>query len=87
MAYGSSDPEGFASGAQVLVAAGFGLSGVTPVDQFRHSPHVELVSSFKGQHIAGSISAATTAATIAATPSGIAIAVARAVFAPHRHVA
>ncbi|MCZ8186667.1 MAG: RNA methyltransferase [Beijerinckiaceae bacterium] len=46
VAYVSCDPESFARDAQVLVAAGFRLTGVTPVDQFRHSPHVELVAGF-----------------------------------------
>lgn len=46
VAYVSCDPESFARDAQVLVTAGFQLTGVTPVDQFRHSPHVELVGGF-----------------------------------------
>jgi 23S rRNA (uracil1939-C5)-methyltransferase len=43
--YVSCDPESFARDAHVLVAAGFRLVQVTPVDQFRHSPHVEMVAS------------------------------------------
>ncbi|MFY8115856.1 MAG: methyltransferase, partial [Rhabdaerophilum sp.] len=46
VAYVSCDTESFARDAQVLVAAGFRLDSITPVDQFRHSPHVELVAGF-----------------------------------------
>jgi 23S rRNA (uracil1939-C5)-methyltransferase len=42
--YVSCDPESFARDAQTLVAAGFALGPVQPVDQFRHSAHVELVA-------------------------------------------
>lgn len=44
--YVSCDPESFARDAELLVAAGFRPGPVTPVDQFRHSPHIELVGSF-----------------------------------------
>lgn len=44
--YVSCDPESFARDAQALVQAGFRPGLVTPVDQFRHSAHVELVGSF-----------------------------------------
>jgi len=45
--YISCDPETFARDAKALVAAGFRLGEVTPVDQFRHSTHIELVASFR----------------------------------------
>jgi 23S rRNA (uracil1939-C5)-methyltransferase len=36
----------FARDAKILIAGGYRLDAVTPVDQFRHSPHVELVGRF-----------------------------------------
>ncbi len=42
--YVSCDPESFARDAKILADAGFRIGTVTPVDQFRHSPHVELVA-------------------------------------------
>lgn len=36
----------FARDANILIAGGYRLAAVTPVDQFRHSPHVELVARF-----------------------------------------
>jgi len=36
----------FARDAKTLVDGGYRLEGVTPVDQFRHTPHVELVARF-----------------------------------------
>ena len=36
----------FARDARILVDGGYRLTGVTPVDQFRHSAHVEIVASF-----------------------------------------
>lgn len=42
--YISCDPESFARDARVLADAGFKLGAVTPVDQFRHSAHVELMA-------------------------------------------
>jgi 23S rRNA (uracil1939-C5)-methyltransferase len=37
----------FARDARILVDGGFRLEAVTPVDQFRHTPHVELVARFR----------------------------------------
>jgi len=37
----------FARDARMLIDAGYAIEGVTPVDQFRHTPHVELVARFK----------------------------------------
>lgn len=36
----------FARDARILINGGYRLEGVTPVDQFRHTPHVELVARF-----------------------------------------
>jgi 23S rRNA (uracil1939-C5)-methyltransferase len=37
----------FARDALILIDGGYGIESVTPVDQFRHTPHVELVARFK----------------------------------------
>jgi 23S rRNA (uracil1939-C5)-methyltransferase len=37
----------FARDARILVDGGYELARVTPVDQFRHTPHVELVAGFR----------------------------------------
>jgi 23S rRNA (uracil1939-C5)-methyltransferase len=37
----------FARDARILVDGGYTIEGVTPVDQFRHTSHVELVAKFK----------------------------------------
>jgi 23S rRNA (uracil1939-C5)-methyltransferase len=37
----------FARDARILIDGGYGIESVTPVDQFRHTPHVELVARFK----------------------------------------
>ena len=37
----------FARDARILIDGGFKIDSVTPVDQFRHTPHVELVARFK----------------------------------------
>lgn len=39
----------FARDARTLVDGGYKIETVTPIDQFRHSPHVELVARFKLQ--------------------------------------
>jgi 23S rRNA (uracil1939-C5)-methyltransferase len=36
----------FARDARILIDGGYGIEGVMPVDQFRHTPHVELVARF-----------------------------------------
>lgn len=45
--YVSCNPASFARDARVLVDAGFALDGVTTVDQFLWSPHMELVGVFR----------------------------------------
>ncbi len=37
----------FARDARILIDGGYAIESVTPVDQFRHTPHVELVAGFK----------------------------------------
>ncbi len=44
--YVSCDVQSFARDAAVLVGGGFRLIEVTPVDQFKYSPHLELVACF-----------------------------------------
>jgi 23S rRNA (uracil1939-C5)-methyltransferase len=46
IAYVSCDASSFARDAAVLVKAGFQMGGVTPVDQFLYSDHIELVTGF-----------------------------------------
>jgi 23S rRNA (uracil1939-C5)-methyltransferase len=46
IAFVSCNPVTFARDAATLVAGGYTLDWVKPVDQFRWSPHVELVASF-----------------------------------------
>lgn len=48
----SCDAGTFARDAATLVAAGFVLDRVTPVDQFRFSPHVEMVGVFRRAPVA-----------------------------------
>lgn len=45
--YVSCDAGTFARDAALLVAGGYALEGVTPVDQFRYSAHIELVGVFR----------------------------------------
>jgi 23S rRNA (uracil1939-C5)-methyltransferase len=49
----SCNPVTFARDAALLVAAGYRLNWVQPVDQFRWSPHVELAASLSLPHIDG----------------------------------
>jgi 23S rRNA (uracil1939-C5)-methyltransferase len=37
----------FARDAKILIGGGYTIEDVTPVDQFRHTPHVELVARFR----------------------------------------
>jgi 23S rRNA (uracil1939-C5)-methyltransferase len=43
----SCNPATFARDAKILVGGGYRLARVTPVDQFRHAAHVELVARFE----------------------------------------
>ncbi|HHY51025.1 MAG TPA: RNA methyltransferase, partial [Alphaproteobacteria bacterium] len=43
----SCDPRSFARDAAILLAGGYRLEAVTPVDQFAWSPHVEIVGVFR----------------------------------------
>jgi 23S rRNA (uracil1939-C5)-methyltransferase len=43
----SCNPATFARDARLLIDGGYRLTAVTPVDQFRHSAHVELVAQFE----------------------------------------
>ncbi len=43
----SCNAQSFARDAAILCAGGYALERVLPVDQFRHSPHVEIVGSFR----------------------------------------
>jgi 23S rRNA (uracil1939-C5)-methyltransferase len=36
----------FARDARILVDGGYAIEAVTPVDQFKYTPHVELVARF-----------------------------------------
>lgn len=47
LAYVSCDPASFARDLKVLVEHGFTLTRITPVDQFRWSPHVEIVGAMQ----------------------------------------
>lgn len=46
LVYVSCNPTTFARDAALLVAAGYQLHGVTPVDMFPHTRHIELVARF-----------------------------------------
>ena len=43
----SCDPAALARDAAILVAGGYRIESVTPVDQFKYSPHVETVAVFR----------------------------------------
>jgi 23S rRNA (uracil1939-C5)-methyltransferase len=43
----SCNPASFARDARILADGGYRLVRVTPLDQFRYSPHVELVAKFE----------------------------------------
>lgn len=43
----SCNVQTFARDARILIDAGYRIGEVTPVDQFRHTPHVELVARFE----------------------------------------
>lgn len=43
----SCNPITFARDARILIDAGFAMDEVTPVDQFRHTTHVEVVAGFR----------------------------------------
>ncbi|MBL8550137.1 MAG: class I SAM-dependent RNA methyltransferase [Hyphomonadaceae bacterium] len=43
----SCDPATFARDARILIDAGFRLTRVTPIDQFRWSAHIEIVGAFE----------------------------------------
>lgn len=47
LAYVSCEPASFARDIKVLIEHGFTLTKITPVDQFRWSPHVEIVGAFE----------------------------------------
>lgn len=43
----SCNPQTLARDARILLDGGYALEKLTPVDQFRHSPHVEVVAAFQ----------------------------------------
>jgi 23S rRNA (uracil1939-C5)-methyltransferase len=46
IAYVSCDPQSFARDAAILIAGGYSIGTVTPVDQFAYSSHVEVFAVF-----------------------------------------
>jgi 23S rRNA (uracil1939-C5)-methyltransferase len=46
IAYVSCDAATFARDAAILVAGGYAIGAVTPIDQFLWSSHIELVAGF-----------------------------------------
>jgi 23S rRNA (uracil1939-C5)-methyltransferase len=49
----SCDAVTFARDAAILTGGGYVLEGVTPIDQFRFSPHVEIIGLFRKAVAAG----------------------------------
>jgi 23S rRNA (uracil1939-C5)-methyltransferase len=47
LAYVSCDPASFARDVKILIDHGFSLTRMTPVDQFRWSPHIEVVGALE----------------------------------------
>lgn len=47
LAYVSCEPASFARDIKVLIEHGFTLTKITPVDQFRWSPHIEIVGAME----------------------------------------
>jgi 23S rRNA (uracil1939-C5)-methyltransferase len=45
----SCNAETFARDAAILCSGGYEISKVEPIDQFRHTPHVEIVANFRRQ--------------------------------------
>jgi 23S rRNA (uracil1939-C5)-methyltransferase len=45
----SCNAQTFARDARILIEGGYVIGDVIPVDQFRHSPHVEMVATFRKQ--------------------------------------
>ena len=43
----SCNAESFARDARILIDGGFQIERVTPLDQFRYSPHVEIAAAFR----------------------------------------
>jgi 23S rRNA (uracil1939-C5)-methyltransferase len=43
----SCNPQTFARDAAILCAGGYEIARIEPVDQFRHTPHVEIVAGFR----------------------------------------
>ncbi len=46
IAYVSCDPQSFARDAAILIAGGYRISAVTPIDQFAYSTHLEVFAVF-----------------------------------------
>ena len=42
----SCNAQSFSRDAAILIAGGYSVGAVTPIDQFRYSPHVEIVATF-----------------------------------------
>lgn len=70
----SCNAQTFARDAAILCAGGYEIARVEPVDQFRHTPHVEIVAGFRrrtqGRRKTGGCSVETSAAWRRAAPAG-----------------